>query len=383
MPLRCRRAEQRCCGLLSLCLSKRVQPAERTSQAIEIARITCIFFVMYVHVVSGSSGFPVTGQFSADDVLYRVFATTLGQASVPLLTVLSGWLAYSTTKAYPEMLRGKVGRLVFPLILWNAAMLFLMVAHELAGGREDLPRTLGDWFTALLGIGGKPANIPLGFLRDLFLTFAIFPLLRWIVDKWGPFAVLLAFAFTIIVPVTPVLQRTMIVAFFTLGLWLRSAEISKINSRTICLCAIWAIASLSCEFWSIAKMEPASTSRLVIVADRVAIAGIMWALCYRIAGTSFAQSMARISPIAFFLFCAHFPLFRIFAVPLQPIFGELGEPLFPIYFMIQPIIGLIACFLIAKLVQPYVGLQKILNGGRPIRLGNSGAGSTRSESVSP
>ncbi|QZD95095.1 acyltransferase [Qipengyuania gelatinilytica] len=338
---------------------------------------------MYVHVVSGSSGFPVTGQFSADDVLFRVFATTLGQASVPLLTVLSGWLAYSTTKAYPEMLRGKVGRLVVPLILWNAVMLLLMVAHELAGGREDLPRTLRDWFTALSGIGGKPANIPLGFLRDLFLTFAIFPLLRWIVDKWGPFAVLLAFAFTIIVPTTPVLQRTMILAFFTLGLWLRSVEISKINSKTVALCAIWAVTSLSYEFWSLATTEPAATSRLVLVADRVAIAGIMWALCYRIAGTSLGQNLTKISPIAFFLFCVHFPLFRVLAVPLQPIFGELGEPLFPIYFMIQPILGLIACFLIAKVVQPYVSLQKILNGGRPMTLGNSRTGSKRSEPVSP
>ncbi|MGK7868385.1 acyltransferase family protein [Falsiroseomonas sp. E2-1-a20] len=110
----------------------------------------------------------------------------LTRAAVPALSVLSGYLLASSRRVRLLDLVGRKARsLILPFLVWNtAAVLLLLAANEVWHFWPDWDLARQSTYrlvNSLTAFHGAPGNAPLYFLRDLFLCFLAFTLLRRVV----------------------------------------------------------------------------------------------------------------------------------------------------------------------------------------------------------
>ena len=120
------------------------------------------------------------------DNWFMVFLKSgLAKSGVPLLSLISGYLAVLSLEKYGylKVLVRKAKRLVWPLFWSNLLFLILITYPDQAQDpnvRPDLeiyPFNLMGWFQATFAYYKIPANEPLYFLKDLFTCFLLLPLL--------------------------------------------------------------------------------------------------------------------------------------------------------------------------------------------------------------
>jgi succinoglycan biosynthesis protein ExoH len=109
----------------------------------------------------------------------------LAKSGVPLLSLISGYLAVVSLERYGylEVLLRKARRLVWPLF-WSNLLFIILITYPAQAQdpsvRPDLqiyPFNLMGWFQATFAYYRIPANEPLYFLKDLFTCFLLLPLL--------------------------------------------------------------------------------------------------------------------------------------------------------------------------------------------------------------
>jgi succinoglycan biosynthesis protein ExoH len=109
----------------------------------------------------------------------------LSKSGVPLLSLISGYLAVHSLRNYGyfRLLLNKTRRLLWPLVWANLLFILLITWPTQAanpGERPDLaihPFNFYGWFQATFAFYKLPANQPLFFLKDLFTCFLLLPLL--------------------------------------------------------------------------------------------------------------------------------------------------------------------------------------------------------------
>ncbi|WP_128254056.1 acyltransferase family protein [Falsirhodobacter deserti] len=135
-----------------------------TSDAIRITRVLCILCMSYVHL----HFFDLPGtDFTA---IRAIVVDTLGRSSVPLLSVISGFLmvGFFSKRDYREAATQRARALIVPMIIWNSIAVMLW-------GWSGLNDILGLTETSKL--------IYLTFLRDLFVMSLMTPLLLFLARK--------------------------------------------------------------------------------------------------------------------------------------------------------------------------------------------------------
>jgi len=109
----------------------------------------------------------------------------LAKSGVPLLSLISGYLAVVTLDRYGyfKVLLRKARRLVWPLF-WSNLLFILLITYPAQAQdpsvRADLhiyPFNAMGWFQATFAYYKLPANAPLYFLKDLYTCFLLLPLL--------------------------------------------------------------------------------------------------------------------------------------------------------------------------------------------------------------
>ena len=103
--------------------------AALTARAIAIARVLCIVGMVYVHAWTGLTGPDLAASdHTAQGLLRWVLSDLLGKAAVPLLSLVSGWLAAGSLarRGAVSFVRGKVRTVVLPMVLWNAIAVILV-----------------------------------------------------------------------------------------------------------------------------------------------------------------------------------------------------------------------------------------------------------------
>lgn len=138
------------------------------SAAIRILRPLLIIVMCWAHI-------PILWGFLhppvSVDVPVSVFGTflrdTLSRGAVPLLTVISGFLAFSSYrhKPYHRFIGDKVLRILLPFLLWNVIMLlYLQYLHHAfgtdIGGQIARLETSRDTLNAVIGYNRLPINAP-------------------------------------------------------------------------------------------------------------------------------------------------------------------------------------------------------------------------------
>ena len=323
---------------------------------------------MFVHVYSGFSGFPILRKFGPEDVLYHFAADVLGRSSVPLLTIISGWLFARSGKAYSELIKGKVRSLLVPLILWNVLALSATWIYEIINSQALYPPvSVPMLLNGILALWEQPVNLPLGFLRDLFVVMLISPLVVLAIRTFGGWALLPLFLFAVLVPNAIILLRTQILFFFAMGVWLHRTDFRNLPRGFVIAMGLWICGTFTVSMFEKAHGVAEKHSPLLENIDRIAVAGIFWSVAMLLARSPGTGWMKRLEPYAFLAFCSHFIVFRLLSVICVPVFGDLRFPFYPVYFLLQPVLGFVAAVAIVRILQPFPELLGLLNGGKVAR----------------
>lgn len=349
------------------------------STAISIARILCLLGITYVHAWFGLTADQFAAQKgSANSILYWMLADIFGRNSVPLLSIISGWLLATSSdeKGYAKFLRGKARTLLVPMILWNA----LIIGSILAAGAIGLDTHLPDlWSPPMWPLINEIANVtspatinyPSAFLRDIFICMALSLIFLRLPVRWL-WAVL---AFALLWSITQwqiyLLLRPQILLFFLLGILVRRTRsehgIARFPKGWVCSAFVVAVAlkvSMSIHLQTNAPYttwwQPAFDNAVRLVA-----AVFYWQLALRLAESRYAIRLKDMEQYGFLMFCSHILVFKLMSAPIQHLGIRFDQPAWALYFLLHPVIAFAAAWVIGRallLVSPFAA--GLLSGGR-------------------
>lgn len=354
-------------------------PRHFVSDAIDIARLICIVGVIYIHAWTGRTG-DVLATLSAtpQGELRWTLAELLSRSAVPLLGLISGWLAARsvTTRGYGEFLGGKVRTLLVPMLLWNAiAMSLVCTAGTL--GWLSAPHWQGWWwsFNELFCLTTpNDVNVQMYFLRDIFVCMAAAPLLAKLPD-WALWTIgAVAAAWTVSDLNLYLLLKPQILMFVCLGMLIRRHAWESRLARAPWLLAILPfilIAPLKIYASAVggdpfARAHPHLLNGLDLVI-RVAVAFLFWRVAATLARSRFNALLQKLAPLAFLIFCSHMVFLWFGGPAIGKLSGPLGAPAYPLFLILQPVLVVAAVMALRE------GLRRLSPSALDVLSGKRGA----------
>lgn len=152
------------------------------------SNISACRFVLIGLVVFNHS-FQMNDALDPGSVQYVV--TVVTKTSVPVLSLLSGYLFARSKDSYLTILRKKVASLVTPFFLWNTLPFFLYLTLVLLLGFPTVEYSRYWLVNAATAFHNPPVNAPLYFLRDLFICFLVFGSIKSYLQHPGVVAILI------------------------------------------------------------------------------------------------------------------------------------------------------------------------------------------------
>jgi surface polysaccharide O-acyltransferase-like enzyme len=345
------------------------------SERIRIARGLCIFFMTFVHIPPGIAENVYDRDAGFFDLVYFALSRMVGLSSVSLLSVVSGYFIVSSLAKVGtrSLFVSKLKTLVVPLAAWNLLMLVLLTLYGLLRGKwQDMPDfTVPGMADALFALTQWPLDVPLWFLRDLFVCCLFSPLLHVALKRVPIATILLLIAYTLFGEDLYVLQRPQLMLFFALGMWLRisgTAEpvIDAMARRLVPGLIVMVGLYLALRMANVLFGEMDDTLRLTLdTLLRITMAAGFWLLTDLIRRSRLAGGFLWFEPYAFFLFCSHAILFHFAAIVFRRFFGNYGSDLFAVTFFVLPCLAVICAV---------IGLQVISRSRLLLFLFNAGHG---------
>jgi fucose 4-O-acetylase-like acetyltransferase len=340
--------------------------SDPVSRRIAIARVICILAVIYVHSPPYGDRVP-TMVMSVDGVTW-IMREILARSSVPLLSIVSGFLTVRLdTGGYGDRLRKKVKTLLVPLLLWN----LIAVAKDCVTPGGQLP-PLAALPQLLLGIDGNPRIYPLYFLRDIFVCNLLLPAFLFGIGRWPRLTLALLLANAVTNADLALFTNSAIPLFFAVGLALGAGRLTA--ERMVRRPALWAgcaalvlaaIAATPFVFGVSARSWPGIIENGVVVVQRVAGAILFWQAAGLAMNRAAGRIARRIEPIIFFVFCSH-PLLLGAAWLVYQVPGLDAPPATVLlFFFASPlIVVMLSIIAIAVLAATLPWLLKALMAGR-------------------
>lgn len=290
--------------------------SQQSSNAISVARVVCIFFMTYVHLHFFEFPAAQTNTFAA---IRAILVDFLGRSSVPLLSVVSGFLIVRSIAQHGagQIVRRRAWMLLLPMVLWN----LIWVA---AKGPTQQPATAWVLVNDILALTREPALIYLGFLRDVFVLSLLAPLLvrALAVAPWPVFAA--AAVIYVFDLGNLVVLRPQILFFFVIGM------LMAVRSGGMWQPQRWAAIAIAAAFVLLAVLEGASIwhPALAQIADdrmfdtllrRPVVAAFAWVLCLWLSGLVLGRWLRGNSDAVFLFFLSHGITFYAIGVVLARI----------------------------------------------------------------
>jgi succinoglycan biosynthesis protein ExoH len=313
------------------------------SSRINLMRIVLISGIVLVHIPFDPASSPFNGAYGLFDWL-RVFLTeSLFRVGVPALSAISGYLLFRGGMegfSYLKTVRTKTQTVFLPFLLWNTAF-FIAVLVMLSAGVGDgyVPglwnMSARDLLTQLFATEDFPVNIPLYFLRDLFVCILLSPLLAWLIRRI-PLLTLSALFLLAIVPEMSfyvVLKRSILFSF-SFGIY---ASLYKIDIKAL---DRYAPLGVACLFAASALLAtaiymtgPSLPDWVQLFRNTLAIAGAagFWMMSALLIKTNIGQRLSKTGSLSFWIFCAHYPLL----VLLWMAWGKSGIDFYPAFFVLS------------------------------------------------
>lgn len=311
----------------------RVLTERDISRTISFARISLVVGLVFLHY--GSYPNSRISPFHGIDVGAHQLATGINSfvlfsffSVVPLLSMISGWLFFSfadsdARSALSARIRKRFTSLYMPLVFWNAVFLAAMLALYAASPTYPLLAELNIKFAtaakrayvnAIFAVTEHPIGFQFWFVRDLFVTALVSPIL-WFFLRRAPWVFVAVVGTCWLADIdTIIFFRPDVVLFFFLGGLVRRHRAALHLSRqaTLAFCALYiGLIALRTLAPYLVDLSNDSIEYAVACATRATrVVGVVacWGVFQRIALTDLGEIVGRFGSFAFFLHAAHYPL---------------------------------------------------------------------------
>lgn len=210
------------------------------SKAINVCRLLCVLFMTFVHVNPGPEVWGEHKNVLGYDLLV-FFSNILGRASVPALSIISGFLIVNSlakSSNYLSLVKSKFEKLIVPLVFWNLLMIIfsLLVFWAISSKTSQMRILTSEDITVfkaldlVTGIGYNSITEPLNFLRDIFVCALLSPLLVYLCRLNKLIFLFLTWTLCLNFDIKPIIMRDGILMFFAIGI-----VIGLNNEKVFCL----------------------------------------------------------------------------------------------------------------------------------------------------
>ncbi|MFZ5663271.1 MAG: acyltransferase family protein [Pseudomonadota bacterium] len=372
----------------------------RLGRALGLSRLLLVIGLVFLHYrfFPGSAHTPWDG-FDPDQYQVATFVSSFLLffffSSVPLLSMVSGWLffAFEPTDAQGALQKRivrRVGTVYLPMVAWNALYLVLLLALFAWRPGAPLLGTLNvdfaragawDYVNALFGLTAHPIGFQFWFVRDLFVTALVSPLL-WLALRHAPWLGLGVLGVAWLVGSNlGVFFRADVVLFFYIGglLRTRGARLEIGPRATLVLLAVYvALVALRTLAPLFLEWEGSQRPLAVVLLTRLLrLAGALacWGLFVQLAATDIGARLARYAGLAFFVHAAHFPLIEAVKFALWPYLPAHGDAWLIAHYLAS-VLATVAITVGAgiALARAWPSAFALMNGGREAIGPKDGAG---------
>ncbi|MDP3824275.1 MAG: acyltransferase [Burkholderiales bacterium] len=321
---------------------------EVDSIAIKVCRVLCIFFMSYVHVNPGHDFWP-TGVPDHLSVLGFVLADLLGRASVPALSVLSGYLAvaaYDRRRNWWAYAKDRWLIMIVPMIVWNALIIALSaiilwwsgvptaVIHHLGAIQELTPLRIADRLT---GYQYGAATSALNFLRDLFFCSLLLPVLRWCTHRLDVGAVGLVWLLGMTVGFSPVVMRPSILMFFSIGVYLVSRNRQLVPSLGTVARLFTTLMLVFAGAYFVPFLQSHENKELRDTAFRLLMASLFLIATLWLSRMPLGKLIARLEPMIYMMYLSHVVVLLLLWGAWQQVFEKDLEWPYAVFFVGAPV----------------------------------------------
>ena len=310
-------------------------------------RIVLISGIVFVHIPFDTDTSPFHGANGLFDWLRVFLRDSLFRVGVPCLSAISGYLLFrhgSASLDYGKTVRRKAKTVLLPFLFWNSVFfLFVLILQNRGIGDGYMPnltsaspRTLA---TLLFAVEGTPIDLPLYFLRDLFVCILLSPLLAILIRRYPlPTLVCLLLLAALPVPLGIVLRNSILFSFsFGIYLSLHRIDLTIIDRHAVPVASAFLILAVLLAT-ACYMTGPELPAWLEFSRDLMVLAGIpgFWALSAILIKSRLARRLAETGSLSFWIFCAHYPvLFCLFVL-----WNRSGEDLYPVFYLLAAAITL-------------------------------------------
>jgi succinoglycan biosynthesis protein ExoH len=365
------------------------------SRTIEVARISLIVGIVFLHYgmypnfrSNPFGGMSVTehevATFVNSFLLFFFFSV------VPLLSVISGWLFFNflgdrerqrereldPSASLSSRIRKRFSSLYLPLVTWNAMYLMALITLHAVAPDHPLFTSLNvdfdtaglrQYANAVFAVEHYPVAFQFWFVRDLFLTVLLSPVL-WVLLRRVPYFGAIALGAAWLCDYNlEIFFRPDVLFFFYVGGLIRAKGFDvKLSRRAI---NVFFVAY--CLFVALRALAPYvfddSTPLLAAFTRAMRLVGVFacWGLFLRLAASRFGRPLARWGPLAFFLYAAHFPLMAEIKLQLWRLFPAANDFWMVAHYLASVSLTVVIALGTATLLARYVpDIFALLNGGR-------------------
>ncbi|HEU4375728.1 MAG TPA: acyltransferase [Telluria sp.] len=300
------------------------------STRISILRFVMIFGIVILHTPL----YVPIDEVGPDafDMIKAFFQSAVFRCTVPVLTLISGYLLFnSTLPQRPKVLVWrKFKSLVIPFLIFNlplvAATFALQSFSPLAISYQLVPFNLGTWADAVLSLSAAPLNYPLYFLRDLFVLCLLSPIFAVMLRRAPlPGLILVGLIFMLNLDGWLVIRTDMPVTFYFGGL----CAVRQVNLRRFDRHAPACLGLFLALSFAVVAFKVRNTTGLRLIAPM-----LVWPAASLLVGTRFGTWMAGMGKYSFFIFLMHAPI----VMATWMVYSRYGAALpYPLYWISTPL----------------------------------------------
>ena len=346
------------------------------SRAIGIARVLCICGIVYVHAWTGLVIEDLRAQGSGwQSIFYWTLIELIGRSSVPLLSIISGWLVASSVekRSYGSFVANKANSLILPMILWNLVSVSMVMALATWGElRAPTPSPIMPLLNEIFHFtAAGQIDVQNAFLRDIFICMMFAPLLVRLPNR--ALAVVLggALLWSLFGWQLYLLLRPQILLFFLIGMFVRRYRLDMAAGNLLVwpLFLLFLVAGAGKVWMSVIGQQQVQGYPVLVAAFdnglRLLAALLYWRLSLRLAAGRWAAPILKAEPYSFLLFCSHVLIIWLLFPVIGPWFGRFGQPGYPAFLLLQPVFALAAAIVLGQaLLRIWPAAAKIMSGGR-------------------
>ncbi len=356
---------------------------DERSSTINLVRPLAILFMTLVHVNPGLAIYEGVETVGLDWLRYIkvITAGIIGKTSVPLLSIVSGYLAVSVLKraSYQGYVVSRFKTLYVPMAVWNVVGLVtaalaasylgvVTTSYETVQDQSLLRMVLSSVFA--LDNGGY--TIALNFLRDLFLVSLFTPVLIKVSrSKMGTVVAVALMALSAMdLTAAPVIYRLTIASFFYLGIYLSINQqlIRVVEQRWRPLAVVTLLTASVVFAQQVGWWETAGSASIEVTSAelllRLLMAASLWNLCSWLVRKDIRFSRTT-ADATYLFFLSHVFLFGLLWVGWERLVSaDATQAIYLVFYFVAPVATFGGIVVASRMLNYFPAAVQILLRGK-------------------